>query len=378
MKILFWSDTFWPIIGGVEVLGGYFIRALKARGHEVIIVARRDTDDLPDVDCYHGIPVYRFPFRTAVQARSLGRVLELRDRLAAVVRAFKPDIVHVYHSGPGLYFYLLACGARSAPVIMTLHQTYVDALLTPDSVRGRLMRSAQWISSCSASVLEVTQQQLPEITAYSSVISNSLEMPALEPAPLPFDPPRVLCLGRVIQQKGFDVALTAWATLAARFPRARLIIAGDGLARPDLEQHAHRLGLDSVDFVGWVPPDDVPALINTCTLLLMPSRIEPFGLVALQAAQMGRPIVATRVDGLPEVVVHGTTGWLVDTDDSAGLAQAIASLLDHPETAAVLGRAARIRAQEVFSWAGHLDAHEDLYRRFAPDAATPSSTMSLR
>jgi glycogen synthase len=372
MRILFWSDTFWPIIGGVEVLGGYFIRALKARGHEIIVVARRDTDDLPDVDCYHGIPVYRFPFRTAVQARNLGRVVDLRERLAAVVRAFKPDVVHVYHSGPGLYFYLLACGSRSAPVIMTLHQTYVDPLLTPDSVRGRLMRSARWISSCSASVLEVTRQQLPEIKSYSSVISNSLEMPTLEPAPLPFDPPRVLCLGRVIQQKGFDVSLTAWKTLAGRFPGARLVIAGNGLARPDLEQQARRLGLDCVDFLGWVPPDDVPALINSCTLMLMPSRIEPFGLVALQAAQMGRPIVATRVDGLPEVVVHEKTGWLVDADDSHALAQAIAFLLDHPEIAAELGRAARVRAQELFSWDGHLDAHEDLYRRCVVDAPTRS------
>jgi glycogen synthase len=365
VRILFWSDTFWPVIGGVEVLGGRLARALKASGHDLIIVARRDTDDLPDEDLYFDIPLYRFPLRTALQARDLAQVIGLRRRLADLVHGFDPQLGHIYHSGPGVYFYLQIPATRFLPALMTLHQTYVTQLLEPDSLRGRLLRRARWVTACSDSVLRLTRRQLPEITPRSSVVLNSLSMPSAAPSALPYDPPRLLCVGRLISQKGFDLALRAWARLAAGIPGARLIIAGDGLARPDLERQAADLELDSVEFLGWVPPDDVPDLINTCTLVIMPSRIEPLGLVAVQAAQMARPIVATRVDGLPEVVVHGQTGLLTEPDDVDDLTQAMQFLLQHPSIATAMGQAARQRAQTMFDWNAHVGAYDSLYRRLA-------------
>ena len=95
----------------------------------------------------------------------------------------------------------------------------------------------------------------------------------------------------------------------------------------------------------------------------MPSRIEPFGLVALEAAQLGRPVVASAVDGLPEVVVHGETGLLVPPDDPAALARAIAVLLDDPLRARALGAAARRRAETVFAWDRYVAAHEQLFEK---------------
>ena len=122
-------------------------------------------------------------------------------------------------------------------------------------------------------------------------------MPDLEPTPPPFDAPRVLYAGRLVREKGVDVAIDAFAAITTRFPKAHLVIAGDGVTRQDLEQQVVDLCLqDRVEFVGWVDPEKMPALINSSTIVVMPSRWEePFGLVALQAAQMARPIVATRV-----------------------------------------------------------------------------------
>jgi glycogen(starch) synthase len=96
----------------------------------------------------------------------------------------------------------------------------------------------------------------------------------------------------------------------------------------------------------------------------MPSRWEEaFGLVALEAALMARPVVATRVGGLPEVVLDGETGLLVQKDDSGALARAVGFLLDHPEQAMSMGNAGRLRAKEVFSLARYVDAYDTLYRR---------------
>jgi glycosyltransferase involved in cell wall biosynthesis len=103
--------------------------------------------------------------------------------------------------------------------------------------------------------------------------------------------------------------------------------------------------------------------MNTATLVLIPSRRESFCLVALEAALMARPLVATRVGGLPEVVVHQQTGLLVEREDVRGIADAVSFLLERPETAAQMGKAARLRAREVFSWDRCVDAYDTLYRR---------------
>jgi glycogen(starch) synthase len=195
-----------------------------------------------------------------------------------------------------------------------------------------------------------------------------LDVPALLPQPLPNDLPRLLCLGRLAAQKGFDLAITALASIAGRFPNARLIIAGDGPERPALERQVAGLGLaDSVDFTGWVSPDEVLTLINRATMVVMPSRWEGLPSVVLQAAMMARPVVATRVSGLSEVVVHQKTGLLVEPEDLNGLAEAIAWLLDRPETAARMGQAGRRRVQEEFSWARCVDAYDALWRRLGAE-----------
>jgi len=135
-----------------------------------------------------------------------------------------------------------------------------------------------------------------------------------------------------------------------------------------LERQINELGLtDIVDLIGWVAPGEVPALLNTATVVLMPSRQEPFGLVALEAALMARPVIATRVEGLPEVVVHEQTGLLVEQENSGALAEALAYLLARPHTAIQMGQAARLRAQQVFSWERHVTAYDALYQKLATD-----------
>jgi glycogen(starch) synthase len=152
-----------------------------------------------------------------------------------------------------------------------------------------------------------------------------------------------------------------------------LIIAGDGALRAELQQQAADLGIASaVDFLGWVPPENVPALINTSTIVLVPSRQEALGLVALEAAAMARPIVATRVGGLPEVVVHEETGLLVEPENTGALAEAVCFLLENREAAVRMGQAARARAQAVFNWKRHVDAYDELYQQLAHKSQQPA------
>jgi glycogen(starch) synthase len=184
------------------------------------------------------------------------------------------------------------------------------------------------------------------------------------PEPLPFQPPRLLCLGRLVRQKGFDLALAAFASIIERFSEVRIVIAGDGPERSQLERQIAEWHLEGkVELLGWVAPDNVPALLNTATMVLMPSRWEGLPSVALQTAMMARPIVATPVGGLSEVIVHQQTGLLVPPEDHAELASAIAFLLEHPAAAVQMGQNARERVQEVFGWQRCVDAYDALYRQ---------------
>src|SRR5262249_3612688 len=184
-----------------------------------------------------------------------------------------------------------------------------------DALMSLTLRNAVWVVGCSEAILLRGQQFVPEIIPRSSVIYNARKEPSLLPGPLPSKAPRVLCLGRLAPEKGFDLALTAFAAVIERHPHARLLIAGDGPARSDLERQAGQSGLGrAVDFVGWVAPDQIPALLNGATAVVIPSRQEGLPLVAVEAALMARPVVATRVGGLPEAIVHQQTGVLVEPE----------------------------------------------------------------
>jgi len=376
MRILFWSETFWPRIGGVENLAARLLPALRRRGHEFVVVTW-DNTKVPHETRYQGIPVYRFPFFSAGHD-SLGSMIENRREVARLKQRFAPDLVHINSYGRSVLFHLNTTSAQPAPVLVTLHQALPDEPVAHDSLLGHLLRTADWITTCSNAVLAHARELVPEIISSSSVILNGIEITALEPRPIPLDPPRILCLGRLVPEKGFDLALAAFATIRDRFPGLHLIIAGDGPERVRLEQQVVELGLNGVvEFKGWVAPESVPVLMNTATIVVMPSRWqEPFGLVALEAALMARPIVATRVGGLPEVVANERTGLLVEPEDSQALARAITFLLEHLETAKQMGLTARDRAQKELNWQKHVDAYDALYRKLMMDARQRASIGS--
>ncbi len=171
--------------------------------------------------------------------------------------------------------------------------------------------------------------------------------------------PVVLVAGRLEPAKGVDLALASWPQLRAHHPDAVLLIAGDGPDRADVE----RLAGPGVRLLGW--RTDVPALCAAADVVAVPSRHESFGIIAQEAAAAAVPVVASRVGGLPEVVLDGVTGVLVPPLDPAALASAISALLRDPVRAAALGRAARHMVERRFTGGGAAAAHARLYQRLA-------------
>jgi len=168
-----------------------------------------------------------------------------------------------------------------------------------------------------------------------------------------------LVVARLHEEKGHAVLWRALPDVLREVPGLVVLCAGDGPHRPALEADVRRLGLGpAVRFLGQ--RSDVPALLSLSSLVVLPSLAESFGLAALEAMSLGRPVVASRAGGLPEVVADGETGLLADVGDAAGLAAAMRALLADPGRARVMGEAGRRRAS-MFTGERMVRGYEAVY-----------------
>jgi glycosyltransferase involved in cell wall biosynthesis len=174
--------------------------------------------------------------------------------------------------------------------------------------------------------------------------------------------PRFLCIGRLIPVKGHLVLLRALAQARAREPGLVLQIAGQGPLEPALKAYAKELGLSgAVRFLGYVSP--IQAAIEGAAAVVVPSLGEGFGMVALEAMERGRPVIASDVGGLPEIVADGETGFVVPAGDAEALADAMVALASDLPRAAAMGKAGRRRALESFTQERSTQGIERLYLR---------------
>jgi glycosyltransferase involved in cell wall biosynthesis len=169
-------------------------------------------------------------------------------------------------------------------------------------------------------------------------------------------------VARLDRQKGLDVLLNAAGMLAPAEPNFRIVIAGDGPLRGRLEALAGALRLGArTRFLGFVR--DARAVLSAADVFAMPSRWEGFGLAAVEAMAAGLPVIASRAEGLREVVQDGQTGLLADVEDAAGFAKNIHICLHDAALRGRLGLAGKRRAEAFFDISAMVRSHERLYER---------------
>jgi len=184
-----------------------------------------------------------------------------------------------------------------------------------------------------------------------------------EPAPYVGESPHFLCIGRLIPIKGHVVLLRAFRAVLDVRPDARLDIAGRGVLEHGLKDLARELGLNgAVRFLGHVSP--VQAAIEQSTAVVVPSLGEGFGMVAVEAMERARPVIAASIGGLEDLVRDGETGLLVRPGDADSLSAAMLALAADPARAVAMGREARRRAIESFPEARCTERTEEVYRYF--------------
>jgi len=258
--------------------------------------------------------------------------------LAGLVRRTKPNIVHLHSpraSVGGRLTLRVLEGARRPAVVSTAHGWVPRRL----PLRRLIEAVYLWTTGLDDVTIAVSRDTARHFGRRGSlvVIRNGIRRaPELAPYPgLGTGPLRLGFIGRLTAEKGLPVALEAYEKAAARTRdrRLELHVYGDGPLLPYARRLAASRGLGGVRFHGWLPLDDVPAVLAELTALLVTSREEGFPYVVLEAMAAGCPLICTAVGGVPEVIRNGETGWLVEPDNPAAVARAITELIEKPAEA---------------------------------------------
>ena len=272
-------------------------------------------------------------------------------RFARALRGAGVELVHQHYGGASMR--LLARRLAGAPVLLHCHaRTLAESARPEPAVLGT--RGADLVVANSRATAACVRG------APAEVVYPGVRVPAALPERDPADGVVIGFAGRLVALKGVHVLLRAFARLAAELPEARLEIGGEGPEEEALRRQAAALGVgERVAFRGWC--SDVAAEMRGWDVAVLPSLEEAFGLAAAEAMACGVPVVASRVGGLPEVVVEGETGFLVAAGDAEALRARLRELAADPALRRAMGAAGHDRARRCFSVAEFVGEMERRY-----------------
>lgn len=330
------------LVGGTEVQTLNLVETLVTAGYRVTVCCYYEHDSRM-VSAMKGAGA-----RIALLglARSQGN-WHLLKKLRRFFGEEAPELVHIQYISPGLVPIMAARWARVPRVVATVHQpgrTYgvkergllrMAATLCDTFFCNTLAVERSWFGSCA--LFEPGGRNQGHCTIYNAVDAERIGS-VVAAADRHFlreeigvrHGSAVGVVGRLRWEKGQRILIEAMVEVVRQQPFAQLIVIGDGPDRAELEALAERMNLGAnVLWLGQQEPEAVQRLYAALDLVVVPSFFEGFGLVAAEAMAAGLPVIASRVDGLVEVVDHGTTGLLVSPGDAAELAKAILYLLNN-------------------------------------------------
>jgi len=285
-------------------------------------------------------------------------------RVRRLVRGLRPDLLHALHL-TSYGFLSVLCDVR--PTLVSVWGTDVleAPRLTPLHylITRYALRRADHITATGLRLAEAAARYAPAGKPVT-VVPYGVDLREFRPrARQPRSDVVVGAVARLSKEKGLHYLLEAFAVVAGRHPQARLVLAGQGPERQRLERLTARLGLgERVRFLGEVPHERVPEVLQQLDIFAMPSTYEGFGVAALEAEAMELPVVASRVHGIPDVVVDGETGLLVPPRDRQALAAALDRLASDGDLRRRLGQAGPAFVAEHYSWEDNTAQMEALYQ----------------
>ncbi|OQW39907.1 MAG: hypothetical protein A4C66_00465 [Nitrospira sp. HN-bin3] len=313
--------------------------------------------------------------KRGIRVLSLGGFGKLDARiivkLFTLLRAERPDVVQAFLFWANIA--ARACGRilRAFPVISSYHDEIVSEGWLVRWVDRLTLNWTDRIVCCSGAVVRSVVSRVGGKAEHCTVIPFGVDINQFVPAAATtrrelglHDGGKVIgTVCRLVEpKKGLTILLRAMAKLAEQdgHPPCQLLIVGDGPARQELELLREQLGLSSwIVFAG--SRRDIPRVLHALDAFVLPSLYEGFGIAILEAMAAAKPVIATSVGGIPEFVLPGETGLLVEPRNVTALADAINWLLKHPQQARTMGEKGRDRAREQYRISEVVRQHEHVY-----------------
>ncbi len=367
--------TCYPTYGGSGVVATELGIELAARGHEVHFITYQQPFRLSGRErgiFYHEVPVPTYPLFEYPPYD-----LALATRMSEVGEYYGLDLLHVHYAIPHsvsalLARQMLAARGKRLPFVTTLHGTDITLVGLDRSylpVTRFAIENSDGVTAISNYLREKTVQEFA-VQRPIEVVPNFVNCDLYQPLPMdehragrarwaPEGEKLLLHLSNFRPVKRVTDVVEVFARVSREMP-ARLLLVGDGPERSNAEYLVHTLGLqERVLFLG--KQEDVHRLLPLADLLLMPSTLEAFGLVALEAAACRVPTIATRQGGVGELIEDGVNGRLLPVGDVDGMAEAALALLRDPSALQAMAAAARQTAQQRFCTTRIIPQYEAFY-----------------
>jgi glycogen(starch) synthase len=371
MKVCMLSWEFPPrVIGGIARHCEGLAKALARDGNEVHVVTL-DFPGSPSYEEMDGVKVYR----TATELghpNFLTWVLLfnhfLEKRMADISRQVKFDVLHV-HDWLTAFAGISFKHHLKKPMVLTVHSTEIGRAQGLHSADSFSIDGIEWWAAYEACRVVVTSHSMKrEIGDHFNlpldkvdVIPNAIDVTKYNASVdrgavrarygVGWGEKLVLCVGRLVPQKGIEHFIRAVPTIAQRYPEAKFIIVGEGWSRDYLEGLAQSTGhMQKFLFTGFISDAEVIALMTSADVLVIPSIYEPFGIVALEGMATGVPVVASQVGGLAEVIEHDRTGIFVHPRNPESIAWGVTRVLSNSDHARWLTQNAREILHKTYSW----------------------------
>ncbi|MCO6438668.1 MAG: glycosyltransferase family 4 protein [Phycisphaerae bacterium] len=370
------------IVGGAQENTLLTCRGLHERGHEVILLSGPETG--PEGSLWE--QAQAVGFRTVILGSLRRAVRPLRDWRARsdirrLLKGINPDVVHTHSSKAGILGRDAAHGAGVPLVLHTIHGMSFNRTQSPLVQRfyRMLEKRAARKTDVFICVADAMRQQAvaaglgpaEKFITVRSGIETERYMPSEETRRhvraswgLVEEATVIGTVARLFDNKGYEELIEAMPSIVARHPAARFVWVGDGRNRPVYERRLADLGLrDRVRILGLVRPEEIPGLIAGFDLLVHASRWEGLPRAVVQALLLEVPAVAFDIDGAPEVIREGETGWVVPLGDVSALADAVVRLADNPQRRREFGRRGRSLCLHEFDWRRMVEQLEKAYSR---------------
>ena len=373
MKILLINSEYPPIGGGAGNASSNIARMLVQRGHDVLVLTSH-WNDLPFEETRDGVEVIRQSTLRRRMDRSnaleqISFIFSASFRTFGLIRPFKPDITLAFFGLPSGAVALLLKWLYRIPYVVSLRGGDVPGFRPYDfRIYHKLAAPFLHLIWGNADSIIANSNGLQKLAlAFDSrytipIISNGVDTSQFTTPNRDWSPPRILSAGRVVYQKGFDLAMCALSQL--KDLEWIWTIAGDGPQMPMLKAMSKEYGINErIRFLGWLSSEQIKEQYAAANLFLFPSRHEGMPNAVLEAMASGLPVVATKIAGNEELVVDGETGRLVPAEDVDALRESLRPLLVEAQMREQMGRAARQRVESSFSWAHVAQRYENILQR---------------